>query len=138
MKLSEAVEIMEKNPIIKQKVIEQCTQEMGDKLTIKFVVWNDYGLANQDEFQNPTELKRYQNKSLATKFEYEDTRNEHSIYEEIIKDAGLNEYNDNIIAMQILEGYKVYEITQGLNIRMDKYESIKAKIYDAIKKREQE
>ena len=85
MKLSEAVEIMEKNPIIKQKVIEQCTQEMGDKLTIKFVVWNDYGLANQDETQHPSELKAYQNKSIATKFEYEDTRNEHSIYEEIIK-----------------------------------------------------
>lgn len=138
MKLSEAVEIMEKNPIIKQKVIEKCTQEIGDKITIKFVVWNDYGLINQDEPQRPAELKQYQNKAIATKFEYEDTRNEHSIYEEIIKDAGLKEYNDNIIAMQILEGYKVYEITQGLNIRMDKYESIKAKIYDAIKKREQE
>jgi len=122
MKLSEAVEIMEQNHAIKERVIEKCIEEIGDKVQTKFVVWNDYELTQ---------------KSIPNKFEFISKMNE-DLFQDIIKDAGLKEYNDNIIAMQILEGYKVYETTKELNIRMDKYRSIKSKIYESIKKREQD
>jgi hypothetical protein len=138
MKLSEAVEIMEQNQAIKERVIEKCIEEIGEKVEIKFVVWNDVTLINQDTIKNPSELRFYGDKLTSEKFLYDDTQSIHSLHSDIIKDAGINEYNDNIIAMQILQGYKVYEITRSNNIPMKHYKTIKDKIYESIKKRQQD
>lgn len=120
MKLSEMVEILNSDKKLMTVMVEKCTQEIKP-IKEKRVVW-------KHEFQ-------YQE---GEEYGYIPERQIDDIYSDIIHEAGIKEYNDIRIAELLLDGYPFNKITFELSVRRDHVQSIKKKIYEALKRSKDE
>lgn len=121
MKLSEAVEIIENNPQLKKQFIKNCIKEMGEKIIIKKLIWKNNYMDTYEEagaenipIGKPREISR--------------------VIEEIIFFADIKEYNESIIARDLMEGKYIKEIVKDRKAPKELVREIKQKIYEELKK----
>jgi|GEM_PF-2966283 len=122
MNLLEAIEAIEQNPELKDKFINRCIEEFGISIeTTQKKIWKHEFLLEEDDWAIMT---------------VEPTREIEDVHEEIIRSTGLKEYNDIRIAQDIINEKPFEKISAEYNINLKYIRTIKKKIYEAIKTRE--
>jgi predicted AAA+ superfamily ATPase len=124
MKLSEMVEILESNPKLKQKMVNDCIVYFGTEniQTIK-------------KKQQKTEMKE---EKWWQGIVSSDSPNYSLEIYDIITTLGIKEYNEKKVAEYLIQGYSGRAITRELRMRHKKLKRIKDNIYDKVKQARKE
>lgn len=124
MKLSKMVELLEKNPALKEKMVENCVAYFGSDriqpskpLQIKIE-------SREDDWWGAIVYNEHGNDSLAI--------------HDLVLTIGVKEYNEKKVAEYLIQGYTHKQIIEKLNIGKVRLKRIKQKIYDKIEQAKQE
>jgi hypothetical protein len=122
MNLLEAIEAIETNPELKNKFVNKCIEVFGVSIeTTKRKVWKHEFLLEDNDWEIMT---------------VEPSRDVEDIHDEIIRSMQLKEYNDIRIAKDIINEKAFEKIAVDHNTSLKHIRTIKKKIYEAIKTRQ--
>jgi hypothetical protein len=119
MTLLEAIEIIENNKELKNKVIEECISQLGVSIeTTTKKVWKHEFLLEDDDW---------------AVMSIEPQRDVEDVHTEIIRSTQLKEYNDIRIAEDIIKEKPFKSIAAEYKVSLKHIRTIKRKIYEVIK-----